>query len=76
MSGMKVSFDGLRKQIARDYNKIAYELSHANDPEDVAERMQELRRSISCLLCCYDDKCPDDINDLSEIADTLIRIDE
>ena len=76
MAGMKVNFDGMRKNIADDYNALANAMLYAYEPEDVTERMQELRQSIACLLCCYDDKCPDDVNDLSDIADALVRIDE
>ena len=75
MAGMKVNFDGLRKQIAKDYNMLVAAI-HQKDEEEIIEKMRWLRQSIGGLLCCYDDKCPDDINDLSHIADALVRVDE
>jgi hypothetical protein len=68
---MKVSFDGLRQNIASDFNALIEEVRDLDiDYEDQRSNLRELgnnlRASISCLLSCYDkDQQPDDFNDLS-----------
>jgi hypothetical protein len=64
---MKISFDGLRQNIAFDFNQLAKELNSISmDEEEVIKLTNQLRSSIGCLLACYDkDQQPDDFNDLS-----------
>ncbi len=68
---MKVSFDGLRKHIAADFNRVADETIYQGRREEksllrLKELLNDLRGSIGGLLACYDrDQMPDDFNDLS-----------
>jgi len=59
---MKASFDGARRNLAHDFNKLA----KTKLSKEQLEVMMELRQDIGCLLCMYDDNCKDDMNDLSE----------
>lgn len=63
---MKVSFDGLRKNIAGDFNDLAKRIKYLDLDNDLSAEMNTLRSSIGGLLACYDSKeMPDDFNDLS-----------
>ncbi len=66
---MKVSFDGLRRNIAFDFNQLTKELNSVSvDEEEVIKLTNQLRSSIGCLLSCYDkNQQPDDFNDLSDL---------
>lgn len=77
---MKVSFDGLRKNIAFDYNDVVDMVNQFEDLSPDAERVLNnlrkslniLRGSIGGLLACYDsEQMPDDFNDLSEQVELL-----
>lgn len=66
---MKVSFDGLRKNIAADFNVLVQEMQYLGDEcsaKYLREYVNNLRGSIGGLLACYDsEQMPDDFNDLS-----------
>lgn len=70
---MKISFDGLRRNIGWDFNSVVLEIKDLNiDYEDQRSNLKELvnnlRSSIGGLLACYDkDEQPDDFNDLSDM---------
>lgn len=70
---MKVSFDGLRRNIAKDFNNLVGELRELElhsefEKEQVSRLGNELRCSLGCLLSCYDkNQQPDDFNDLSDL---------
>lgn len=69
---MKISFDGLRKNIAADFNTLVEEIRseelNIDKGSSLSESVHQLRCSIGILLCCFDkDQMPDDFNNLSEI---------
>ena len=55
---MKISFDGLRRNIARAFNDVV------RDPS--CENMEDLRMHIANLLAVYDDDVKGDCNELSD----------
>ena len=64
---MKVSFDGLRRNIAGDFNNLAERIKYLDLENDLSAEMNILRGSIGGLMACYDpEQMPDDFNDLSE----------
>lgn len=64
---MKISFDGLRRNIVRDFNSLVSTIKSAPSA-DLCDDVNNLRASIGCLLSCYDkDQQPDDFNDLSNV---------
>ena len=67
---MKISFDGLRKNIADDFNELVKQIFQTledQDVEDLREHVGKLRGSLGGLMCCYDsNQIPDDFNDLSD----------
>lgn len=68
---MKVNFDGLRKQIARDYNRVVHAFAQREDRTEILERLGDLREGIGSLLCCYSDNPEDEFSDLSDLVDFL-----
>ena len=68
LQNMKVSFDGLRQNMARNFNDLVSDIRDLDrqDIEHLKDSVNFLRSSIGCLLACYDkDQQPDDFNDLS-----------
>jgi hypothetical protein len=68
---MKISFDGLRKNIAADFNALAEDVQDLESFLDrgtgFADGINKLRSSLGALMACYDsEQMPDDFNDLSE----------
>jgi hypothetical protein len=70
---MKVSFDGLRRNIARDFNQVAKEVDDlkeilsTNEISWLRNDLGVLRSSLGALMACYDsEQAPEDFNDLSE----------
>lgn len=64
---MKISFDGLRRNIALDFNDLAKRIKYLDLDNDLSAEMNILRGSIGGLIACYDSKqMPEDFNDLSE----------
>lgn len=67
---MKISFDGLRKTIAADFNILVDEIKYHGDKclvRHLKEHVNDLRGSIGGLLACYDsEQILNDFNDLSE----------
>jgi hypothetical protein len=55
---MKISFNGLRKNIARAFNEVIREPNYSN--------MDELRMHIANLIAVYDDDVQGDFDDLSD----------
>lgn len=81
---MKVSFDGLRKNIVVAYKTTisAYrEVLDVYGPElnedsltTLAESLDDMREMVGSLLCCYDNesiKNDNDMHDLSNLIDSL-----
>lgn len=67
---MKISFDGLRKNIAVNFNALAEDVqdleSFMDKKTGLADRINKLRSSLGALMSCYDsEQMPDDFNDLS-----------
>lgn len=70
---MKISFDGLRRNIAEEFNALINEFEYQNNrlPEgsyiNIRDEVATLRKSLGCLMACYDSRdIPEDFNDLSE----------
>lgn len=78
---MKVSFDGLRKNLAGAYEETitAYrDAVDVNGYDDsfshLKDGLNEMRSMIAAFLCCYDEesiKKDNDFHDLGELADKL-----
>lgn len=68
---MKVSMDGLRRQLAGSYNSLVRNYTTKNH-EGVIENISDLRQLIAGLLACYD---PED-TDFNEIDIDLFYIEE
>lgn len=78
---MKVSFDGLRKNLVGAYEETitayrdAVEENGCDDSfSGLKDGLDNMRSMIAALLCCYDDeaiKKDDDFHDLGELADKL-----
>lgn len=65
---MKLSFDGIRKNLARSFNDLAEtDLSF-----EQREIMREMRQIVGGLLCAYDPRDqPDDCNMLADSVELL-----
>lgn len=57
---MKVSFDGMRKNISGAYNRLTEKYNSGE--VNLSEELWDLQNGIACLISIYDDDCPDDIN--------------
>jgi hypothetical protein len=69
---MKISFDGLRKGIARSYNDIAVIfLDSGKEKEDMAEAIESLRQYVGTLLAVYGEE-----KDIKELDFRLINIED
>lgn len=69
---MKVSFDGLRSNIAQAYNDHARTINKLEDVDkwefnELKTTCDELRALIGILMCVEDDEDPNDCNDMSDI---------
>lgn len=69
---MKVSFDGLRSNIAQAYNDhatIINKLDYLYESElhELKKSCEELRSMLGFLMIVQDDEDPDDCNDMSAI---------
>ena len=72
MPGMRISFNGARKNLANAYNRLAR--SYTDSPCDTIdgdEAMRDLRNSIVGFLCMYDDNDPDDCDCLIDEVELL-----
>ena len=58
---MKVSFNGVRMNIARTYNLVVASQTEA----ERRDAMGQLRQNIGALLACYDDAVVGDCDDIS-----------
>ena len=63
---MKVSFDGLRRNIAGSFNEMVRKLDGADLRESQMEAIENLRGSIGGLLSIYDSTADNDFHDLSD----------
>lgn len=70
---MKVSFDGLRRNLACAYSRLAKEINRDGDRDDVLECLGELRQFVAFMLLCSEPDAEErgDFHDLSDLADTL-----
>jgi len=57
---MKISFDGLRMNLARSYNSLVQSIP--NPTEEQKEAIRYLRTNIGAFLCLYDDDDKEDMN--------------
>ena len=69
---MKISFDGLRRRIAEDYNSLIDQTDSSHfgttaDRNAVEGKISALRASLQALMSCYDPDQAPDFTDLSEI---------
>ncbi len=72
---MKASFDGLRQNIALNFNRVADEIKYQGGLKDehksvlrLKELAGDLRKSLGLLMLCEDKKQqPDDFNSLSDL---------
>jgi hypothetical protein len=78
---MKVSVDGLRRNMARAYNKAidgyqyAIECHDGDDFETLKEGLDELRQMIGGLMCVYSDDPEDLMTNMADEADKLFYAD-
>lgn len=63
---MKVSFNGLRKNIAYDFNLVVERIKYLELDQDLGSEINRLKTSLDCLLACYDDEVEGDFDSLSE----------
>ena len=81
---MKVSFDGIRKNLVAAYKKTVTQyhgiIEEYGPPlgtdslTDMKEGLDDMRQMVVALLCCYDPESiesENDFHDLSELADGL-----
>jgi len=68
---MKISFDGLRMNLAKSYNELFCALRDSTDDEKQVEAMLSLRQNIGILLCMYDDSNKEDSNCLIDDIELL-----
>ena len=81
---MKVSFDGIRKNLVAAYKKTVTQYHGiieeygpplgADSLTDMKEGLDDMRQMVVALLCCYDTESierDNDFHDLSELADGL-----
>ena len=81
---MKTSFDGLRKNLTAEFNKLINHIkeqeNYTHQPEDtpmsVKIRVMNLKAYIEMLNCCYDDNDPEDYNDLSDLSIAKLELEE
>lgn len=78
---MKVSFDGLRKNIAQAYNGLARTINNIDVDEinestqsELNETCDELRAMLGWLMLVQDEDDKDDCNDLSESVKLISTI--
>lgn len=63
---MNISFDGLRKKIADQYNEVV-DCFHDEDGRILRDNIKELGEFLSVLMCVFDNTVEGDINDLSNV---------
>lgn len=63
---MKVSFDGIRKNIAGAYNTMVISLDGQELNDSQKDAIDGLRSMIFGLLCIYDDSDKEGFSDLSD----------
>lgn len=72
MTKMKVSFDGIRKGLARNYNALAESVGKLDfddpswkqeaDLQEIMDNVNDLRDIVVTFLCIYNDDVEDDLN--------------
>ena len=79
--GMKVSVDGLRRNLMNAYNKSVRgyrelsEFCDIDDLFDLKEGLDELRQMIGGLMCVYSPDPSDLMTDMADEADRLLWAD-
>jgi hypothetical protein len=81
---MKVSFDGLRKNLVAAYKKTIMQYhaiieeygppSGIDSLTEMQEGLDDIRQMIAAVLCCYDSESiekDNDFHDLADLADSL-----
>lgn len=53
---MKIDFNQLRRNIATDFNDLAYRVKFLGLGNDLANEVNTLRSSIGGLLACFDNE--------------------
>ena len=80
---MKVDFNGLRRNIANDYNRAVEALGSFIDDtltgcdgillhQELDEKLEDLRQDIAVLCCCHEDG-NEDCAELLDVAKSLYR---
>lgn len=62
---MEIDFNQLRRNIATDFNDLAYRVKFLDLGNDLANEVNTLRSSLGGLLACYDHS--QEFEDLSDI---------
>ena len=75
---MKVSFNGLRKNLCRCFNEVSENVKQQNSyprdcekaflKEEFEEKFNELGSHIGAFLCIYEPNIDGDFDDLSEVC--------
>lgn len=77
---MKVSIDGLRRNLARAYNETAEAFNDlpVTIPTDDIDRMRDglvnLRQYIGAMMCMYTDDPEDMCSNLADEAEELVEV--
>ena len=78
MPAMKVSFDGLRMNIASNWNNLCQTLDQIDfdnllqrERDALTQSLSDMRSIVMVLMACHDPDCPDDANDLSDTVTLL-----
>lgn len=76
---MKISMDGVRRNLARAFNNVVADYHCSNDRAVVEDHLNDLRNVVAAILLIYDEETMEkenDFHELSEVADSLLEIDK
>lgn len=74
---MKISVDGVRRNLARAFNNVVSDYHCSNDRAAVEEHLNDLRNAVATILLIYDEEMMEkenDFHELSEVADNLLEV--
>lgn len=74
---MKISMDGVRRNLARAFNNVVADYHCSNDRATVEEHLNDLRNVVATILLIYDEETMEkenDFHELSKVADNLLTI--
>lgn len=76
---MKISMDGVRRNLARAFNNVVADYHCSNDKEMVEEHLNDLRNVVATILLIYDEETiekENDFHELCSVADALMTIND